>query len=305
MEPDAPEINNPQSLNVELDYEKENVDQSEPYSEEVSVDDATSPQEEEVVVEDYSEKPRSKRWEKERRAREEKYLLTRALAEEKQRNLELQDYLSRSVDHNTLSKAEKAIEQLEEAEAMHAQALESGDAFAAAKASTALIQANLAVERAANAKLYSREEERQEVNPSHYAANGLLQDWLTDNPEFNEDSDYFDGRLVSKVAPLVDQLDAKLKRRGQGHLISSPLYFDVLDAVVAQSKQGKRLDRPSTGAVSSRSYDRQYSSRSRPILTEQQRAVAAGCNMTDDQYINWLKKYDNERNNKQRDSYGY
>lgn len=317
MENDDLNLSNSHSVVVEMDYEQDNPQQnnesqnsdSHSQNDEVTVEDYTPEEEVSESVEADSKKPRSKRWEKERKAREEKYLLSQALAEERRRNLELQNYLNRSVDNNTLSRADKAIKDLEEAEYAHAAALETGDAHAAAKASTALIQANLAVERAANSKMYSKDnDDTPQIDPTAYAANNLLNGWLADNPEFNEDSDSFNGELVSRVAPLIDKLDAKLKRQGQSHLISSPMYFDVIDTLVSQMKSGKNYRRPNTAPVSSRSQNHYSShSSSRPMLTEQQKRVAVGCNMSEEQYANWLKKYERDKIEQEnnRGSYAY
>ena len=300
-----------------MDYEDDRV--VEPKQEELKTSNESYPEQEEETaelelpeseqeVDSATKKPRAKRWEKERRAREEKYLLSQELAEEKRRNLELRDYLSRSVDNNTMNTADKAVRQLDIAERAHADALESGDALAAAKASTALIQANLAVERAANAKIYTDENaERENINPTAYAATRLLNDWLGDNPEFDENSNYFSEELVTKIAPLIDNLDSKLKKRGQVHLISSPMYFDVIDTMVSQVKSGKKYDRPMTAPVNSRTQRSQFNPRSKPVLTDQQRMVAAGCNMSEEQYANWLKKYEKQKVEQEnsRSPYGY
>lgn len=316
-------LSNPQSVVVEMDYEGDNLSKPiKPIESEITEDQVSEDQQDHSEDDHNNESsdasdepesleeqkpPRSKRWEKERRAREEKYLLSKALAEERQRNLELQTYLSHSVDNNTINQADKAMRDLEAAEYAHAAALEQGDSLAAARASTALIKANMAVERAVNSKIYSnKEQEQPEIDPVSYASNNLLNGWINDNPEFNEDSPYFNEDLVSKVAPIIDRFDAKLKRQGQAHLISSPKYFDAIDALVSQAKSGKRYNRPMTASVSSRSNYQPYNN-SRVILTEQQKMVAAGCNMSEEQYANWLKKYDQQKNQQQdsRGMYGY
>ena len=332
MDNDSFQLNSPQSLVVEMDFEENKPKVVAPEEQSIQqpndISDGVQHSEEKAYVpdqqpdseaeredtdDDHAKKPRSKKWERERRAREEKYALVSALAEEKRRNLELQDYLKYSIDNNTLSAADKAMRQLEMAEKSHASALERGDALAAAKASTALIQANLALERVANSRMYSQDNEhhasesRRDINPAAYAANNLLNDWLADNPEFNEDSGLFNEELVSRVSPLIDKLDAKLRRQGKAHLISSPLYFDVIDTLVSQVKSGRGNDRPRTAPVSSRSYVRESKSTFRPRLTEQQKLVAAGCNMTEEQYANWLAKYAKEKfeTDSNRNNYGY
>lgn len=256
----------------------------------------------EETAEVEAKKSKSKKYLTKKRDREEKYQLTQQLALEKKRNLELQNYLSVALNNHTKNNATQAIAELEVAERMHAEALENGDALSVSKATTRLTQANMNLERVANQRLHEEQDNYTNINPNKEAAGYLLQDWLVENPEFNEDSRKFDPNLFNKVATEVDNLEKKLKRRGEAHLISSPIYFDILDTIVSEIKAGSRKDhnrpvnaelgrnysRPMTAPVNSRSYTRQSNMNSEgaaiPRLSEDLRRAAMALNIPEQQY---------------------
>jgi hypothetical protein len=244
------------------------------------------------------EKPKKKkRWSSLKQEREEKRQLLAEVESLRQQNSHTADLLNKSLTAGSSYYSEVAANSLDKAKANLAKALGEGDVDAVATATSDIAHATSIFnesKRIPSSQPNYNNPVQQDTARQDAAQQDVLYDWLDDNPELDKTSDGYNEGLTKQVLPFINKLENRLKRNNQMHLLASPNYFKLIDEYVDKLKNNKEVQGKHFGGVRSRQQSSSLKDNKTIVLTPQQKKAAIAFNMTEEKYINYLKKYENE-----------
>jgi hypothetical protein len=245
--------------------------------------------------------PQSNRWYSKKHARDKEAQLIAENEGLKQHLGQMQNLLHQSVDTGSFHYQTQMQSILEKAQDAFTAAIEVGDAKATAQAASDIARIQFEINDFKRSKPRdepneqselrepTQEERLQAINESKIET---VYDWLEDNPELHKNSPYYDKQLSDEILSYIAKIDRKLKSGGNAHYIATPGYLKLLDDYIDNIKYNRKKPTSVVGGVHSRSYgDNVVGPTS---LTDKEKRAAAAFNMSEEKYLNYLKKYARE-----------
>lgn len=256
-------------------------------------------EEPEIVQEQVQDEKKGKYWARIRKINNEKREIEAELEAARLQNLELQNLLNKSLDVGAYHYETSLSTELEKAENNLADALESGDAKAVAKATREI---SLITSQVADAKKLSVKAQAQPAVQHIEQDNGhfdyeeqkqrVLVNWLYDNPELLKDSPEYDENLVKNLSPFISKLENKMHLSGKADLIGTPVYFEMIEEYMDNIRNKPITKQPNKhfGSVNMQRGSEDITP-TKITLSPSQKAAAAAFGMTEERYIEYLNKY--------------
>lgn len=285
------EDNHPLEEKIELDDKQGTIENEE-----------ASPKESDTTsLEENVNTPKDKYWSKLKKEREAKRELKEELDATRLEKAEMERMLRQSLNMGAAHYETAVASDLERAQGKLEIALEDGNAkdVAAATAEIARVSQALNEAQRATARRFPEEEAQYNVND---AANNHVQEaqvrmyeWFEANPELDKSTLEFDENLTKQVLPFITKLDNKMRATNKEYMIGSGDYYNLIDEYIDKLKSNHSNSvNKHFGSVRGKIQDTNVQDKRPRQLTLQEKKAAIVFGQTDEQYLKYLEKYEQE-----------